>query len=532
MNKNGENNYSNNNYNGDFRNNDEELSNDELASQYYYSNNNYNSNQYNNYNNNQNNVNNYNSQYNNYNNNQFNNNYNNPYGNNRYYNNGNNNYNNNGYYNNQFNNGNGFFNNNYNNYSNHNNPNFDDDDLKEEKSKSKKRMIIFTIVIVFGVVFIILTILAIMNLLKSYEISFELNGANKIVSAPSKCKSNIFGHCYVTLPQSIREKGEVVGYSYVNDTTKASYSVGEEIELTEDTKLYVISKEDKKLIIDTSEIDEIESDNVSCSVYNKETSCKVKYPEFNKKGYFNGGYTAIKGNTNTRVYPGESIELTEDKNIYPISEPYTVGSKKSVITNIYKTVKLKRGYIEVTNACSSLGDKAVGIIKEIETKYPFIFINNKITVMSTNEFAEYYRKDDNTKGVTFGNKMNNLSVFVLCDDQVIDIYPVIFHELMHVYDLGTKYYIGNTLSSSEEIYNLAKKYVGTTDRPLRDYAYSKKEEFFAELMTYYYFSYIETTYSIGGKVNYRTGLPDDMKKQAEKYICMGNNNRDESKCLN
>jgi len=524
MDKNGENN----NYN-------EELSNDELASQYYYSNNNYNNqynnNNYNNYNNqyNNSNYNNYNNQYNNnnynnYNNQYNNNNYNNPYGNNGY----NNNYNNNGY-NNQFNNGNnGFFNNNYNNY---NNRSFDDDELQEENSKAKKRTLVFVITIISSIVFIILVALAVMNLLKSYEISFELNGVKEIIDAPNKCQSNIFGHCYVTMPQATRENGEVIGYSYVNDTTKANYLVGEEIELTEDTKLYAISKKDVKLIIDTSEIDEVEESEVTCSIYNKEESCKVKYPEFNKIGYFNGGYTAIKGNNSTRVYPGESCELTENKNMYPISEPYTL-EKKFTISNIVKTTKLKKGYAEITNSCSSNGDKVIELIKIIEDKYPFILINNKITVMSTMEFGEYFRNDGNTKGVTFGSKLNNLSVFVLCDDKDIDIYAVVFHELMHVYDLGTKYYIGNTLSNREELYNLALKYSKEPNRPLRDYAYSKREEFFAELMTYYYFGYVETTYPLGGKVNYRAGLPDDLKKLAEKYICMGNNKLDETKCLN
>ncbi len=443
----------------------------------------------------------------------------------------------NNYYNNGYNNNNNYYNNhnnNYNNYDNYNNyygnnNNYDDDYYEEKKSKPVKKIIIVSFIIIFVITIAVVSTFAVLNLMTSYTISFELNGATKIINEPEKCKSNIFGHCYVTLPSATRENGEIVGYSIVADSKTIAYKEGQEIELTEDTKLYVISKLDRKLTFDTSNIDEIEEQEVSCTTYNKEDSCKVTVPEFNKKGYLNTGYSKEKNNTKVKVYPGETVELKENTNYFPTYEQYDITNKFTV-TNIAKTVKLKKGYVDITNACANKSDKIIEYLKVIETRYPFIIYNHKITIMSSDEFHTYYRSNEGVKGITFGDKPNLLSVFIPCDDNTIDIYPVMFHELMHVFDMGSKYFLGKTLSSASEITEIAKKYYKSYNRPLRSYAYTNREEFFAELMTYYYFGYVETTHQLTGSINYRQGIPDDMKKLAEKFICIGENDHDVSKC--
>ena len=91
------------------------------------------------------------------------------------------------------------------------------------------------------------------------------------------------------------------------------------------------------------------------------------------------------------------------------------------------------------------------------------------------------------------------------------------------------------MNEEKELIDLRNKYRNTSNRPLRDYAFSDKSnssvsEFFAELITYYYINYIDTTSDIGN-IYKRGNFPNDMKQMAEKYLCIGRNEFDKTKCL-
>ena len=396
-------------------------------------------------------------------------------------------------------------------------------------SDTKSKIILYILIVIVGIVFVVLITFVVLNLLKSYEIAFELNGASIVKDAPTKCHSNIFGHCYVTLPYSNRENGEIIGYSIVSDSKEAQYKEGDKIELIDDTILYVISKSENVVNINTNNIDEVETSSVSCSIYNKEKSCELILPQFNKKGYLNIGYSKEENDINTKVRPGDKIELTESINYYPVYDNYYLKRKISV-SDISKSIKINNGYIDITSSCpSNIADKAVEYIKIIESKYPFIIKGNKITLMSSSEFHKYSYTNSSVKGITFYGVNDKIpSVFISCEENISDIYTVIFHELMHVFDIQGNRILGKYFSSNKDITNaFSQSYY---NRVLRNYAYSSKEEFFAELLANYYFNYVETAHQSNWIKDYRNTLNDDLKKIAEKYICIGNNNYDTSKC--
>ena len=90
------------------------------------------------------------------------------------------------------------------------------------------------------------------------------------------------------------------------------------------------------------------------------------------------------------------------------------------------------------------------------------------------------------------------------------------------------------MNEEKELIDLRNKYANSKTRPLRSYAYSDKSntsvpEFFAELITFYYINYIDTTTDTGSSYK-RGNYPDDMKKMAEKYLCIGRNDYDKTKC--
>ncbi len=468
-------------------------------------------------------------------------------------------YPNNGMYpNNQYNNYNNYNNQNINPYSNYeekmNNINKEDNTDDSNSLTIKKVLISIVIIVILVLLFIVLR-----NLTNSYNMSIYLNGADTINENNMKCKSNIFGHCYLTLPDVKRNDGEVLGYASISFSQEAEYKIGEEIEMLNDMNLYVVSRKQYKLDIDTSNIDElsVSSDKLSCYIYNSDSSvCEVVVPQFNKRGHQNDGYSETKDGKKVTIKPGESIK--SNRTLYPVySDLY---NNKNI--EIRKSIALNNSYVDIENGCSSNGESIlIENIKKIEKDFPFLFHNEKIIFHGDEDFYRFFDETKDTHGLTFGINDSIKSLSIRCGDDV-DFLPVLVHELAHSFDYYYKSINGKMLSDEEDVKALHSKYLAIAnsalknntysinDKPLRYYAYLKnRKEFFAELIAFYYINYIDTNYKlkdvqfakekvvINGisydsvKEGYfRGNYPDDMKKVAEKYICLGNNDFNKSKC--
>ncbi len=451
------------------------------------------------------------------------------------------------------------------------NNNYNKDSNENNSFKSHKYSVIKIIFIIIGIIIFISIILAIIifkNSNKNYSVKFNLNGADELNQSIINCKSDIFGHCYVIMPTASRYDGEVLGYS--NDATSETieYKINEKIDVTDNMNLYVVSRKKYTLNIDMSEIDELSTSNsgLSCYSYNTDNSvCDVVIPQFNKKGYSVHGYVETKGSQNQRFFPGETHKASGT--LYPI---YSIISEIVPNIDIKESFFIDKAYVDVENSCpDDVVTKYTDYLKEIEKKAPFLFNYQKIIFHGDKEFfkknifgGEYSFALTNFCGSN-GNcdsfKNNTRSSVINCNnyDNAFDEYLSIIHELFHSADSRYNFHFGKYISDEDDVtqlYNnyrdssLDKCYLPTYDinnKPLRFYAYGSEKEFFSELMTFYYINYIDTNYkikdidfekksigfgSIIKEAYFRGNFPDDMKKVAEKYYCILENNFDKNKC--
>ncbi len=464
------------------------------------------------------------------------------------------------YHNNQYNNYNNYNSQNINQYGNYYEEKMNNIDKEENKKKSNASLIIKKLLlIIFIIAILVLLFIVIKNLTKSYNMSIYLNGADTINENNLKCKSDIFGHCYLTLPDVKRNDGEVLGYSSISFSQDAEYKVGQEIEMFDDMNLYVISRKQYKLDIDMSNIDElsVSNDELSCYTYNSDSNvCEVVVPQFNKRGYQNDGYSETKDGKKVSIKPGESIK--PNKTLYPIySNLY-----KNKNLEIRKSVALNNSYVDIEKGCSSDRENIlIEYIKQVEKNFPFLFHNEKIIFHGDEDFYQFFDENKDTHGLTFGDDDSIKSLSIRCGNDV-DFLPVLVHELAHSFDYYYKDHNGIMLSDEEDIRKLFNYYSNVSraalnnsvysinDKPLRYYAYLKnRKEFFSELIAFYYINYIDTNYKLidvkfakekifinGSSYDsikegyFRGNYPDDMKKVVEKYICLANNNFNKSKC--
>ena len=97
----------------------------------------------------------------------------------------------------------------------------------------------------------------------SYEVTIIRNGADKIKDDKLTCIKDNNG-CYVTLPNVNRSNGVVLGFSLENDDKYATYFVNDKLYLDKNMVLYVISYQDNKLDIDSSNLDYISNKELMC----------------------------------------------------------------------------------------------------------------------------------------------------------------------------------------------------------------------------------------------------------------------------
>ena len=348
---------------------------------------------------------------------------------------------------------------------------------------------------------------------------FYLNGATSIDSKIVRCKIDN-NNCSITLPNATKENGKVLGFSDNKDDTEAKYKMGDVINLDKSIELYTISYKTNTITIDKNGVDYLESNKLSCKVYNEEKECSVIIPSFNKIGYENKGYSTSKESIVGFKYPKDEYVISGDITLYPI---YSTSSRNQVL-NISKTFTYQDSFIEVEYGCrESVYKDFLNYLDGIKEHAPFLLLGNKIAFVTDDTFDKVWGK--NYVGMNYGPR-NLRSVDIRCSSSSLnDYYATMVHEMAHSWDFYYANKLGDNISSQSDIINLYNKYKSDTNRPFRDYSYSSIYEFIADMMRYYYFKY-EVPRSGFNNLDY----PSDMKKVLEKYICISENNYDESMC--
>ena len=435
--------------------------------------------------------------------------------------------------------------------------------MRKERFLNNLITILSTLVVVCG------TLLAYELLTREqYSVSFNLNGTSGIDKNNIKCELSIKG-CIVTIPNATSTDGEFIGYNFSNDDTFAVYKAGDKVLLDDNMTLYAIAYKKNTVKIDTSDIDFIENKEVSCNSYNN-NSCKVKLPLFNKVGYNNVGYSTSSKNTKYAMIEylhNEEYEISSNVTIYP---QYEIKSNLGDKYNTNYIGIIGNNFIEFDKTGSSgTLDMYKRYLTEINKNAPYLFTAVKINILSENTFNSYWRNSNRVLGLTncyYGDnnptKLNTIDIkydFSLyardgysIEKQKASYYATLIHEMAHAWDsyypFALKGVVPKNISSSNEqihntnnyfsdyslgrisnhqdVANLYVKYKSQkSNRPISDYAYTSKEEFWAEIVAYYYLKYIVPT---GEFIS--ANYPDDIKQVVEKYICIAKNNYRNNGC--
>ncbi len=160
---------------------------------------------------------------------------------------------------------------------------------------------------------------------KEFVAIFNENGANKITTNELKCTTNKTS-CTVKAPSITRNGYVVLGWSENNTDKKANVKVGDTITLTKDKKLYAITYKNQKVIFNKGQADSIGANQLSCNVYNSETSCNVTAPKIIRKGYNGAGWSKNKEAKGIEVNQNEKITVSKANEAY-----YAITYNKVVV---------------------------------------------------------------------------------------------------------------------------------------------------------------------------------------------------------
>lgn len=354
--------------------------------------------------------------------------------------------------------------------------------------------------------------------LENYTALFVKNGADSIEYSKLTC-SNVNGKCQITLPNIVKDDGYVLGWNISNENY-AKYDVGEVVELTNNQMFYAITYSINTLTIASESLDYLSQREVSCKVYNKEESCTVTIPNYNKVGYENRGYSLRSDSLTGVIYPNREYSLKNDVILYPIYNTLTRGK----VINVFKTIQKYGITIEIENGCkSSTYNEYLNYLDSINKKAGYLLVGSKITFLNSETFDSLW--GSKYMGMNYGP--NALRLFdVKCPDSLnYDYYATMVHELAHTWDFYYSNYFDKNISDENDYVNLFSKYQNMDNRPFRDYSYSNIREFMADTIRYYYFKYLEPR-GIYQNLEY----PSDVKKVVEKYICIANNGYDKTSC--
>lgn len=395
-----------------------------------------------------------------------------------------------------------------------------------------------------------------------HTITINGNGAS-VQSNSLSCKGD---NCNITLPIITRNGYEIIGYNLKANDKTALYKSGQTINVNSNMVLYAITK--KEIVVNLESVG-----SRTCNIYNNQSICSVYIPiidgingwsivknsdyifyeggksysfsrkidlypvkskKINANFIVNGNIYTTKSCTlnNSGCYIEAPIINIKGTTIYEYSTSINgetkclAGSKCYIEENtnfyvhkgsyyreldVYDSIIIGKTTIEVQKGCSYSNN--IRDVKEAYNYFPKLFTNVKLTFLTNNDYVKRYGNATVGKNTTI--ETNDYAITFIdinCETYTNYDYPseVIVHELVHTYDRNT-YFNQNkiALSSTSVVSNLYNKYVSMSNRPMRDYSYSNKQEFMADMGEYYFLKYNK---------NQNIDIPNDIKEFVEKYL--------------
>ena len=393
---------------------------------------------------------------------------------------------------------------------------------------------------------------------KKLTATFKGNGASVSKTSVTCNIYNTGKTCNVTAPTITRSGWSILGFS----TNKNATTGSTEKTLVSDKTYYAITKKNIKVTFTENnnkntypkaiknkkamqvKFDYIEYREAFCSIYNTQTSCKIKIPFVDVKGLASSGFSP---GIDEKTGPGspKTVPNTLD---YELAPHYITGntysfSKSTTLYAVFETLDYYRDFrstiehtltytsstgriiIDIEKGCSR--DHYKKYFDEIKnSKFKFLLDGNaKIMVLTNDSMKKVHPgQDGDVAGVSFsltgaGYYHYNISLNCKYDSDKYDYltFYTIIHELSHRWD--ARYYLATGTTLNSKFTSFYNKYKSNNSWPIRDYGKGSLGEFFGVIVDEYYMNYIANTNLHPIPYDRKKGVyPSDLKKALETYI--------------
>lgn len=351
---------------------------------------------------------------------------------------------------------------------------------------------------------------------------FVSNGADSIVNDTKTCTYyNDDGGCQIKTPDINRDYWNVVGWSTNKNATTATIKEQSNINIKDDIKYYAITYRTAKATYHLNNADSLGNCSnpqvngciETCNIYNLNDSCDVSIPyiysEGNEVQFFS---TGTDPSTTVGYTPAKKLTILDDVTLYAIVD----NRYRKYTYDIVKNQKYNYMAVETENGCpTSVYNKYYNFMDTAYQKTPYIFTAAKLTFSTENTFNETW---GTYAGMTYGIAVGYRNIDIKCTAPYSDYYIfTIIHELVHSWDSYYYAQTGEYISTTNEFIDLYNKYKNASKKPLRTYSYTSIGEFVADVYSWYYFLYIDTS-NQPNEIKKNLYYPNDLKTAIERHI--------------
>ena len=359
------------------------------------------------------------------------------------------------------------------------------------------------------------------------NVYFDKNGASTISFTNQSCiYYNTDRGCYINTPSITRAGWNVIGFNRSQNGQKAELKTNSSELVSSSATYYAVTGKSAVAYFQKNRADGLFGCSTKtasgcqerCSYYNKANSCKIKVPYIVSKGNEVQLFSTTTNEDSLTGYtPGSYMSINSDITLYAIVKNYYRKNTYSIV----KTQTFGHVPFETESGCpASIYTNYYNFTSRLYNKAPYIFGAGKVTFTGKSSFENTW--GSGSAGMTYGRVIGYRNVDVICPSTFDRYYlKTIVHELTHAWDSYYKLQYGQYLSSMPDIVNLYNKYSNKSanNRPLRDYSYTNRFEFVADMFAWYYFLYLDPAYTPSA-ISKRSYYPSDMKKTMEKYIIL------------
>ena len=339
---------------------------------------------------------------------------------------------------------------------------------------------------------------------------------------PSCYRYNGASSCNVTTPSVNLSSGQTfLGWSTNANATSSTIKDNQTVSVKKDVTYYAIVKEKLTATFNKNGADSLSFYNTSCISYG--AGCLLTdAPLIYKKGHETWGGFSF-GSPSNSANGVINKKITSNTSLYAKQVIWTGHPTSLAISKSYKINGISIDVEKTNNLPYSVYNKYYNLLNEsVYKNMPYLFdYKGKIRMVSYNTYVQKLWSKGSA-GVTYGYGNEYSNIDMRLDNSYSEYsFGSIVHELGHAFDYYYGVKTGKALNAQSDVVELYNKYkkMSSSNRPLRDYAYTNEKEFVAESIEYYYYyKYSNVTCPNGGNK-----ITSDIIKVFEKYFKIAKN---------